>query len=162
MSGSTYDSSISTQLPVVPNTSDPELYKELVPVYDAIRALNVQIGGSSTLCTATENLAPGDIVQVYGVAGTLSVRKASAASASIKEANGYVSAQSSVLSGVVTPISIFRGIAIMTGLTVGTKYYLSAVTPGTVTTVAPAGPNLIQAVGIAISTTELAVSISLA
>lgn len=104
------------------------------------------------VATATEDLAAGDLVNVYSSSG-IKVRKADATSAG-KEANGFVLA--SVTSG--NPATVYRASQSdtqLSGLTPGAKYYLST-TAGGVTATAPSGSgNVVQSVGFASSSTSL-------
>ena len=85
-------------------------------------------------------------------AGTLKCRKANATDAT-KPVHGYVIAN--VLAGnnaTVYTDSYLPG----TGLTRGSKYFLSAATGGAVTATAPTGSgNIVQCVGVAIDTTAI-------
>ncbi|NBU34801.1 hypothetical protein EBS40_09350 [bacterium] len=108
----------------------------------------------STTLPASENLAAGDLVNIWSDSGTLKVRKADATS-SAKRADGYV------LAGVTSPANavVFHDGAItgLTSLTVGGRYYLSATAGGlTIEASVPTTTgNLIQFVGQAVSATKL-------
>lgn len=111
----------------------------------------VGIGADTASIVASENLAAGDLVNVWNDAGTAKVRKADA-SVTGKEAHGFVlSAVSSAASATV----YFEGTnTAVTGRTPG-KQYLST-TPGSTTTTAPSGAgNVVQIVGFATSATAL-------
>lgn len=102
----------------------------------------------------SEDLAAGDWVNVYDVTGTATARKADATNGS-KRAHGFVKA------GVTAPAAVdvyFDGENdVLTGLTAGTRYFLSAATPGSeVTTPPSATGNLVQYLGTALGTTSLA------
>ncbi|NDD52892.1 hypothetical protein EBZ39_03260 [bacterium] len=108
---------------------------------------------SSTL-PASENLAAGDLVNIWNDSGTLKVRKADATS-SAKRADGFV------LAGVTAPANaeVLHDGALtgLTSLTVGGRYYLSA-TAGGITieaSVPTTSGNLIQYIGQAVSATKL-------
>lgn len=102
---------------------------------------------------ASENLAAGDLINVWDDAGTAKIRKADATAAG-KEAMGFV--QSAILSAASGTARIGNGvISGLAGLTIGANYYLST-TAGLYTTTAPSTVgNIIQKVGKAISATEL-------
>jgi hypothetical protein len=102
---------------------------------------------------ASEAIAAGSLVNVYNNAGVLNVRKADATAAG-KEANGFALA---AISNAQTGTIYFEGtITGLTGLTPGTRYYLSAATPGTATLTPPsASGNVIQFVGVSLSATEI-------
>lgn len=111
------------------------------------------IGEASQVFPTSENLAASALVNVWSNAGTASVRNANATDAT-KPANAFVTG------AVVTPANatvffpgqIVTGVA---GLTIGLPVFLSAATPGGVTSVAPnALGNLVQQVGTALSATS--------
>jgi hypothetical protein len=108
---------------------------------------------TSTL-PSSENLAAGNLVNIWSDSGTLKVRKADASSAA-KRADGYV------LASVTSPANavVYHDGAItgLTSLTIGGRYYLST-TPGASVIEASAttaSGNLVQYVGQAVSTTKL-------
>lgn len=112
----------------------------------------VGIGADTKSIVSSENLAAGDVVNVWNDGGTPKVRKADATSEG-KEVVGFV------LAGVTAPAAAtvyFEGtITGLAGLTAGTRYYMST-TPGATTATAPSGSgNVVQYVGTALSTTEL-------
>jgi hypothetical protein len=113
--------------------------------------------GASTITVATsENLAAGDLVNLYSNAGTINARKADASAANAgKRAHGFV------LAGVTAPAnatvyigqsSVNSGVS---GLTVGSEYYLSSTAGGVTTTSPTTAGHLVQSVGVARSATEL-------
>lgn len=108
-------------------------------------------GGASASLPASEALAANDLVNVWNDAGVARVRKANATSSG-KEAHGFVEA--AVTSGATATVKM-SGIATNSGLTAGTRYFLST-TGGLVTATAPStAGNIAQPVGIAISATQL-------
>lgn len=111
------------------------------------------IGAETKLLPASENLAAGDLVNIWDDGGTLSVRKADATSQG-KEAHGFV------LSSVTAPSNATvyaTGINnVLSGLAGGPRMYLST-TAGAATATAPNSTgNVVQAVGARLSATELA------
>ena len=112
----------------------------------------VGIGAETKVITASENLSANDVVNIYDDAGTVKVRKANATD-DTKPAHGYV--KDAVTSGsqaVVYTDGYLPG----TGLTIGSKYFLSAETPGGVTTTPPSATgNIAQVIGVAVSTTDI-------
>ncbi len=101
---------------------------------------------------SSENLTAGNLVNVWNDGGTVKVRKADSTTSG-KEAIGFL------LTGVNAPVAAtvyFEGInTALSGLTSGSRYYLST-TAGTITDTPPnAAGNVLQYVGLAISTTEL-------
>jgi len=111
------------------------------------------LGSDSKSLVTSENIAAGDFVNIYDVTGTATLRKADA-TAEGKEAVGFVTAGST--SGGNNTV-YFEGEATgQTGLTAGLRYYLDTTAGGeTVTPPSPAG-NVVQLLGIATSTTEIA------
>lgn len=112
----------------------------------------VGIGPDTTTVVTSENLAAGNLVNLYDNAGTPTARKADA-TAEGKEVIGFV------LSGTTSPASALvymeGKITGLSGLTPGARYYLNT-TAGTLTTTAPStAGNIIQFVGIAINSTTL-------
>lgn len=109
------------------------------------------IGADTALIEASENLAAGDLVNIYNSTGA-KCRKADA-STSGKEAHGFVLA---VVSSGNNATVYFEGTNTQcTGLTPGVLY-LSASTPGGTTSTAPSGTGaVVQRVGFAVSTTAM-------
>lgn len=115
--------------------------------------LPVGVGADTKLIQASENLAAGDFVNIWSDSGTAKVRKADASTAG-KEANGFVLA--AVTAGNNATVYFEGTNNQLSSLTPGLMYFLSATTPGTVTTTPPSGSgNIVQKVGRAISTTEI-------
>lgn len=112
------------------------------------------LGADAMSMPASENLAGGDFINVWDNAGTASVRKADATAAG-KEADGFV--LDAVASGQPATVFFEGRNSGVTGLTAGARYYLSATTPGAVTTTPPAATgNVVQFLGRATSPTSLA------
>lgn len=109
------------------------------------------IGADTASVPSTENLAAGDLVNIYDAAGTASVRKADA-SASGKAAHGFVLA---VVTSPANATVYFEGSNDqVSGLTGGIQYL--STTPGLSTNTAPsASGNVVQRVGVATSATSL-------
>jgi len=102
---------------------------------------------------ASENLAAGDFVNLWSDGGTLKARKADASTTG-KEAHGFVLA--AVTSGNSATVYREGTNTQVSGLTVGSKYYLSAATAGGIVTTAPSATgNVIQLIGIANSATQI-------
>lgn len=110
------------------------------------------IGADTKSITASENLAGGDLVNVWNDSGTLKVRKADATTAG-KEANGYVLA--SVTSGASATVYFEQVITGLSGLTLGALYFLSTTAGGVTATAPSSSGNVSQRIGRAISTSEL-------
>ena len=113
----------------------------------------VGVGADTKSIEASENLASGDFVNVWNDVGTVKIRKADASTAG-KEVTGFVlDAVTSGLNGLVYFENTNTG---LTGLTLGDTYFLST-TPGAVSNTAANGSgNVVQKVGVALSTTEIA------
>jgi hypothetical protein len=114
--------------------------------------VNATGGITGTEFTASENLAAGDLVNIWNDSGTPKVRLADASVE--RQADGYV------LDNVDAddPAMVFsQGVNDqLTGLTGGVEQYLSATTPGAVTATVPtASGHLVQRVGKAYSATML-------
>lgn len=129
-----------------------------IPALDSTGLLDISmmpvgVGAETVVVASSENLLAGDFVNLYSNAGTANARKADATS-NVKPAHGFV------LANVTSPASatvylISNKNTAITGLTVGSDYYLST-TPGTVTTTAPsAASNIVQFLGRAITATSL-------
>lgn len=109
------------------------------------------IGADTASVLASENLAAGDLVNIWNDTGTAKARKADATVAG-KEAHGFVlSAVSSAASATV----YFEGTnTAVTGRTPGKQYL--ATTAGSTTVTAPSGAgNVVQIVGFATSATAI-------
>jgi len=118
----------------------------------------LQVGSSdATLISFTsgEALTAGDNVYI-SAAGTVSKARANAESTSL----GYVGlARTTVGSGAAVQVIVGGRLSGLTGLSAGSRYYLSAGTAGVSTTTAPsASGQQVVLVGIAMSATELIVS----
>lgn len=110
------------------------------------------IGADTKTLAASENLAAGDLVNVWDDSGTAKARKADASS-NAKQAHGFV--LSSVTSGNNATVYMEGTITGLTSLTLGGNYFLSA-TAGGITTTAPSTAGyIVQQVGVAVSATEL-------
>ena len=127
-----------------------------LPALDASGKLDtsfmpVGISADTVSILASENLAAGDLVNIYDNAGTANVRKADATTAG-KEAMGFVL---SAVTAAANATVYFEGSnTSVTGRTPGKQYL--ATTAGTTTTTAPSATgNIVQQVGIATSATSI-------
>lgn len=133
-----------------------------IPALDTDGRLNSSVmptgvGASTITVASSENLAAGDLVNLWNDSGTIKARKADASTASAgKRAHGFV------LAAVTSPANatVYIGQASInsgvSGLTVGSEYFLSGGTAGLVTATAPTtAGHLVQSVGVARSATEL-------
>jgi hypothetical protein len=129
-----------------------------IPALDSSGKLDVSLlpsglGPSTKSISASENLSAGNVVNVWNDAGTVKVRKADATAVG-KEANGYVLA--SVTSGDAATVYFDDEITGLTSLTPGDRYYLSAASPGGIVSTPPSTTgNVVQFVGVAVSTTSI-------
>lgn len=116
------------------------------------------VGADTASIVASEALAAGDFVNIWDNAGVANVRKADAA-AEGKRAHGFVL---SAFALSATALVYFEGRNTqLATLTIGATYYLSAATPGTVSTTAPAtAGNVVQVVGAAYNATSINVECS--
>lgn len=128
---------------IVATGGDGRLHTSLMPV---------GIGAETKSITASETLAAGDLVNIWSDSGTVKCRKADASNN--RPAHGFVLSAANANNQATV---YFEGtITGLTGLTVGSRYYLSATTPGALSTTVPtASGQIYQVVGVAISTTEL-------
>ena len=127
-----------------------------LPALDAAGRLDTSfmptgIGADTSSIVSSENLAAGDLVNIWNNTGTANVRKADATVAG-KEAHGFV------LSAVTAPAAAtvyFEGSNTgVTGLTPGPQFL--ATTAGLCTAAAPAASgNVVQRVGFATSATNV-------
>lgn len=110
------------------------------------------IGADTQLVLASENLAAGDLVNIYNDAGTAKCRKADASTTG-KEAHGFVLA---AVSSAANATIYFEGTNTqMTGLTPGVQF-LSPTTAGRTTSTAPSTAGQVaQVVGFATSATAM-------
>lgn len=141
------------------NTSAGAADEGKIPALDAAGRLDssmmpVGIGADTINVPASENLASGDFVNLWNDGGTVKARKADATAAG-KEADGFV--LDAVTSGNTAAVYFEGQNTSLTGLTLGSRYYLSAATPGVATATPPsASGNVVQYLGRAGATTNIA------
>jgi hypothetical protein len=109
------------------------------------------IGVDSVTVVASEALSAGDFVNLYDNAGTVSARKADNTT-NTKPANGFVKV--SVASGSNAVVYTEGDNDVLTGLAVGTKYFLGT-TGGKTSTIPTASGTIIQNLGVVKSPTTL-------
>lgn len=113
------------------------------------------IGADTTVLPSSENLAAGDFVNIWNDSGTLKVRKADASGGVAKQADGFV------LAAVTAPANAtvyHEGTNDqLSGLTIGSRYYLSGTAGGVTATAPSTAAHIVQYVGKAKSTTAIAV-----
>lgn len=111
----------------------------------------VGIGADTQIIDASENLAAGDLVNIWDNTGDANVRKADASTAG-KEAHGFVLA--AVTSGNPATVYFEGTNTQVTGLDAGVQFL--STTPGLTSDTAPSGSgNVVQRVGFATSGTTL-------
>lgn len=110
------------------------------------------IGPDTSSIVASEALAAGDYVNIFNDAGTPKVRKADATTVG-KEADGFV--LSAVSAAAIALVYHEGGNTAVTGLTVGSRYYLSTTAGAGVVTAPSATGNVVQFLGRAVSATKL-------
>lgn len=109
-------------------------------------------GADVVTAAATEAIAAPALVNLYLAGGVLSVRNADK-TAEGKEANGFVT--SSIASGSTGQVALSGNLTGLTGLEIGTRYYLGTV--GGVTKTPASGAGAVdQYVGKATSATTIA------
>jgi hypothetical protein len=110
------------------------------------------VGPDTASITASENITAPAVVNVWNDAGAFKVRKADA-SAPGKEAHGFILVNATT----GNPVAVYFG-GSMTGLVGLTpaNYFLSATTPGAITSTAPSTAGQVeQKLGVATSATIL-------
>lgn len=110
------------------------------------------IGSATETMVASESLTAGDFVNIWLDTGTRKARKADASNG--RAANGFVTANVALNANATV---ILQGAnTSLTGLTIGSRYFLSASTPGGSTVTAPTtSSHIIQELGIAVSATSI-------
>lgn len=177
---SRFNSPITLLLGQFPEVEDPRLFAGLLPLYTAINQIQAgltqycgiaqqvsdvwsQLPASRTVfpqnhhrlyVPASEAISYGAMVNLYNNAGTLNARNANATN-NTKPCHGYCGEiGGSGGAGAYTEVIVLSGMIITSGLTPGTRYFLST-TNGLITGTAPvAAGNIEQVVGIALSATE--------
>jgi hypothetical protein len=133
-----------------------------IPALDSTGRLDSSVlpagtGGETLTITASENLTAGEFVNVWLDSGNARVRKADASNTG-KEAHGFVLAN--VTSGNSATVYYGNINNQRSGLTIGSTYYLSGGTAGSITTTPPStSGHLVQRIGVAYSATEILVEL---
>lgn len=110
------------------------------------------IGANTASATASATITASMLVNIYNNAGVLAVRPADSTAVG-SECNGYCPA--GITSATSGTVYLGAGIvAGLTGLTIGSSYYLGTIGAATLTSPSTAG-NIVQFVGKAISATTL-------
>jgi hypothetical protein len=154
------NNSINSGLPAQPFHADLATLDELRSIYNAIN-INQQILSDSTrfVAKALEAITAGQYVSVVLDAGLCKVQKANAAN-NTKIAVGY--SLNTIAAGDWGIFITTGNNNLLTGLTVGSYYYLSDSSGGDVTTTKPVGVGKTnQCLGFALTSTELISNISL-
>lgn len=186
--GFSYNSPVSFFIGQVPpeGVTDPAAASGLAELYGAVQNI-IQVfinncgigpqdpslwtalaGGASTLqsgnltrfyATATEAILFGALINITPVAGVCCVRNANATD-NTRPADGYCSTQGGISSNAAGECQLATGTMSVTGLTPGTRYWLSTVNGLLSTVPATAAGNIEQYIGIAIDATDLFVNIA--
>jgi hypothetical protein len=115
------------------------------------------VGEEVKVLPTYEALAAGDFVNVFSDAGTIKVRKADASSIG-KGADGFVLQSYGASVDANVYLAGFNNA--LSGLTGGSVYFLSDVTPGAISLTPPTtAGHVVQRIGKAVSATEMAVEI---
>ena len=109
------------------------------------------VGADTKQITASEALAAGDLVNIH-ISSGIKVRKADATTAG-KEAHGFVI--SSVSNGATATVYFDAVNTGVSGLTAGTRYFLSTTAGGVTATAPSSAGNVVQYVGMATAAAEL-------
>ncbi|MBF0402180.1 MAG: hypothetical protein HQL90_15615 [Magnetococcales bacterium] len=120
----------------------------------ALNMMPTGVGPELNSLVAYENLTAGDFVNVFNDAGTPKARKADATDGG-KRAHGFVKA--SPTAGQSVDVYFDGANSSLSGLTPGSRYFLSAATAGGITTTPPAtAGNLVQYLGTALASNTIA------
>lgn len=105
---------------------------------------------------ASETISEGAPVNLFAVLGSLQVQNANGVDGT-KPADGFCSQTGGIAAGSVGEVILNDGVNFsLVSLTPGTRYYLSAASPGEYTPTPPtAAGNLQQSLGIALTATSL-------
>jgi hypothetical protein len=182
-----FSSPIDIGLSANPNSLENEIiYEEFTKVYNAIRILQQKLGDfagvgvldpanyltlnpiygesiqvhrmQAIIVTSADAIAAKHFVNLYNVAGALRARRADATAIGTR-AHGW--APEAISNGDEGIIFLNSGFETGGGLTLGATYYLSASSPGGISTVPPGvAGNIKQEIGFALSASDLAVRLS--
>jgi len=138
-----------------PETTDPELFREMVKIYGALKSLALAIdtytGSPIFTVEATENIAASGLINIYDVAGVTKIRNANATDHT-KPCMGF--APAAIASGASGNI-VLRGFLSLSGVVAGYVYYLHTV-DGQAVHPKPAGVgNLQQVIGWGLDSTTI-------
>lgn len=132
---------------------------DAIPAGDATGRLDISwmpigVGAETVVAATSENLVAGDFVNLYLNGGVITLRKADSTT-NTKPAHGFVTAgTTSPASATMFILGVSNGN--VTGLTIGSRYFLDKTTPGGVTATPPAvAGNIVQEIGIATATTSI-------
>lgn len=126
--------------------------KMLIRVQQSVSATTSTDTGESIV--STEALAAGDFINTFLSAGEQRIRRA-LASDPARGADGFVTA--AVASGASGTVKREGTNSLLSGLTIGARYYLSATQAGKATTTVPTTDgHLLQLLGKAVSATQIA------
>jgi hypothetical protein len=131
---------------------------DAIPAGDSTGRLDISwmpvgVGAEVVVCASSENLTAGDFVNLYLNGGVITARKADATTNG-KPAHGFV------LAGVTSPANATvyfpsNTNTAVSGLTIGSDYYLSTTAGGITTTPPSSAGNIVQFIGRALLTTAI-------
>lgn len=110
-------------------------------------------------CIADEVLAYGSAVNMVLNGGELHARLANATN-NTRPAQGFCSQASGIGIGAIGEIQLHSGVARLSGLTIGSRYYLSTTNGLLSSAPAVAAGNIEQYCGLAVTTTQLAYNLN--
>lgn len=177
---------ITTGVPEFPVTAEDKDFNKLLPLHRGLTALAQQVSDATGLTVipldevqsakaqseylldrfgklafiAGETISTGQLISFDASTPESKIWKANCLSGSVKPAHGVCIEAGGIAAGTRGRVLLFRALlAGISGVVPGTVYWLG--TAGQFSAVMPAGPNLQQKVGIGISTSMIAVNISL-
>ena len=177
---------IQTGVPEFPLTADDKDFQKLLPVYRGLVSLAQQTSDATGLTVipleevqnakpqaeylldrlgklaflAGETISVGQLIHIDATTPESKIWKANNTAGSIKAAHGVCIEAGGIASGTRGRVLLFRALLVgLSGVTPGSIYWVG--TAGQFTPVMPGGGNLQQKVGLGISTSAIAVNISL-
>lgn len=118
-----------------------------------ISVLPVGVGAEVVVAASSENLVAGNFVNFFLNSGVINVRKADATT-NAKEAHGFVLASVTSPANATVYLVSSQNTAV-SGLTIGSDYYLDTTAGGVTVTPPSASGNLVQRLGRAVTATNL-------
>lgn len=173
--------SMDLGLAFIPETPNAAIFEELYKVYNAIKILASAVDQytgairpdedtwsllppQSTVFSQntnriyvpfSEDISPGELVNLYNDAGTLTAKLAGGTAWIGEDCRGFSSLGVTVLAGDYGEVTLFGLHTLISGATPGALYYVSNTTTGNITTTPPVSGEHSQPIGIALSATSL-------